>query len=313
MSTPAQNVDILYKFAGSFPQSLRYVEVTTDPGLGIVWFHLRADAPAKFTPELLGVLQQLQVQFERHLQLEVQVYGSPKIHYQVLASRIPGIFSLGGDLELLEGLIRTQDERRLREYAEACVRLVHRNSKVYDDLPFCTISLIQGTTLGGGFEAALAADVVVAEEQALLGFPEILFNLFPGMGGLSLLARRITIKEAQRLVESGHLYTAKELYEMGVIDCVAARGRGEAAVLEYIKRRKMRVRGNDAIRRAIQLVRPIQYEELQRITEIWVEAALNLGDRDLQVMSRLAKAQSAKATRATGRNGSANQENPLSC
>jgi DSF synthase len=42
-----------------------------------------------------------------------------------------------------------------------------------------TISLVQGDALGGGFEAALTSDVIIAEESAQMGLPEILFNLFP--------------------------------------------------------------------------------------------------------------------------------------
>ena len=41
------------------------------------------------------------------------------------------------------------------------------------------IVLVQGDALGGGFECALASDVIVAEESAQMGLPEILFNLFP--------------------------------------------------------------------------------------------------------------------------------------
>ena len=54
------------------------------------------------------------------------------------------------------------------------------------DLPFTTISLVQGDALGGGFEAALAGDVVIAEKSAQFGFPEVMFNLFPGNGGIQL-------------------------------------------------------------------------------------------------------------------------------
>jgi DSF synthase len=48
-----------------------------------------------------------------------------------------------------------------------------------------TASLVQGRALGSGFECALASDVIVAETGARMGFPEVLFNLFPGMGPLA--------------------------------------------------------------------------------------------------------------------------------
>jgi len=49
-------------------------------------------------------------------------------------------------------------------------------------LPLTTISLAQGDALGGGFEAALSCSVIIAERRARFGFPEVMFNLFPGMG-----------------------------------------------------------------------------------------------------------------------------------
>ena len=54
--------------------------------------------------------------------------------------------------------------------------------------------------MGGGFEAALAGDVVVAERQSSMGFPEVLFNMFPGMGGHTLLLQRLPSKRAEQLL-----------------------------------------------------------------------------------------------------------------
>ncbi len=49
-------------------------------------------------------------------------------------------------------------------------------------LPFVTVALVEGDALGGGFEAALSCDVIVATPQAKFGFPEVLFHLFPAWG-----------------------------------------------------------------------------------------------------------------------------------
>ena len=61
-----------------------------------------------------------------------------------------------------------------------------------------TIALLEGDALGGGFESALSCDVVIAEKHVKAGFPEVLFNMFPGMGGLSFLSRRVGRKVVQR-------------------------------------------------------------------------------------------------------------------
>src|SRR2546421_680003 len=76
--------------------------------------------------------------------------------------------------------------------------------------------------------------VIVAEESAQLGFPEILFNLFPGMGAYSFLSRRIGMRAAEELILSGRILPAAKLREMGVVDVVCKDGEGQTAVREWI-------------------------------------------------------------------------------
>src|SRR3970040_2209317 len=109
-------------------------------------------------------------------------YGEePPIEYVVLASATQGVFNLGGDLDLFKQLIDTRDRQGLLRYGRACIDVLYRNYTGHN-LPLTTISLVQGECLGGGFEAALSSDVLVAAKSARFGFPQIIFNLFPGMG-----------------------------------------------------------------------------------------------------------------------------------
>ena len=87
---------------------------------------------------------------------------------------------------------------------------------------------MQGDALGGGFEAALSASVIVAEESARMGFPEILFNLFPGMGAYSFLSRKIGRRAAEEMIVSGTIYGARQLFDLGVVDVLTPDGTGEA-------------------------------------------------------------------------------------
>ena len=100
-----------------------------------------------------------------------------------------------------------------------------------------SIALVQGDALGGGFEAALSATVLIAEESSRMGFPEILFNLFPGMGAFSFLSRKIGRRAAEEMITSGTIYSARQLYDMGVIDVLTPDGTGEAAVHGFIRKR----------------------------------------------------------------------------
>jgi len=150
--------------------------------------------------------------------------------------------------------------------------------------------------MGGGFESALSAHLMVAEKSALMGLPEVLFNLFPGMGALSFLSRKIGMRAAEAMVRSGKVYTGEELYEMGVVDVLAENGQGEKALYDWIRKNHRSLNSFQAIQRAKQRVNPLTVEELYEITEIWVDAALRLSERDLKIMERLVRAQNRKVT-----------------
>jgi DSF synthase len=216
---------------------------------------------------------------------------------------MPGVFNLGGDLNLFAQHILSKDRDHLLRYAIACIDVLHNNA-VNFDLPVTTISLVEGSALGGGFEAALSSNVLIAERSAEMGLPEILFNLFPGMGAYSLLARRIGMVEAEKMISSGKVYRADELYEMGVVDVLVEDGDGRNAVNKYIKQHKRSSNGLRAIQAVRKRYDPITYEELLDITKIWVDAALNLTKKDLRMMQRLVGAQDKRRSETLSANGS---------
>ena len=204
----------------------------------------------------------------------------------VLASDKPGVFNLGGDLDLFKTLIAQRDRAELLRYGRACIDVLYSNYTAFD-LPLSTISLVQGDALGGGFEAALSGDFIVAEKSARFGFPEILFNLFPGMGAYSFLDRRIGQRGTEEIISSGQLYSAEQMLEKGVIDMVVEDGEGEAGVAALINRRKRSQNGYAALAQARRRVHRIDFAELLDIVEIWVDSALRLNPRDLKLMQRL--------------------------
>jgi len=149
------------------------------------------------------------------------------------------------------------------------------------------LALVQGQTQGGGFEMALSCDVIVAERGSQLGFPEILFNLFPGMGAYNLLTRRIGSALAERIILSGKTYTASELFDMGVIDILAEDGQGIQATEDYLRSHNQSHNTIRAIKKIRQIVHPITLQNLNEIVDIWVQAAMNLSKKDLMKMQRL--------------------------
>ena len=215
-----------------------------------------------------------------------------QVNYLVLASSVEGVFNLGGDLSVFRTLIQAQDREHLFEYAKLCVE----NLWTFYNMraPITTIALVQGQAMGGGFESALSAHVLIAEKSAVMGLPEVLFNLFPGMGALSFLSRKVGMSVAEKMVRSGKIYTGEELYQMGVVDVLAEDGQGEYALTNWIKKNHRSLNSFQAINRAKQRVNPLTIEELNDITEIWVDAALRLDERNLKVMDRLVRAQNSK-------------------
>lgn len=204
----------------------------------------------------------------------------------ILASKIPGIYNLGGDLGFFKHCIINKDEENLRDYAYKCINLLHRNIDNLD-LPITMVSLVQGQALGGGFETALSCDVIVAERSSQMGFPEILFNLFPGMGAYNLLERRIGSALAERIILSGRTYSAGELYDMGVIDVLAEDGKGVEATVNYLNSHNQSHNTIRSMKRIRQIVHPIEKQKMYDIVDIWVAAAMALSKKDLAKMERL--------------------------
>ena len=212
------------------------------------------------------------------------------IRYLVTASRTPAIFNLGGDLLKFVEFIREGDREALRRYAHACIAVQYpRGTNM--ELPFVSISLVQGDALGGGFEAALADNMIIAERRAKFGFPEVLFGLFPGMGAYSFLSRRIGATKTEEMIMSGRLYTAAEMAELGVVDRVVEDGTGEQAVRDFIRSEERRALARRALYQIRRRVNPVTEAELLDITNLWADTAVRLPEIHLKKMERLARAQ----------------------
>lgn len=225
------------------------------------------------------------------------------VRYSVLASKTPGYFNMGGHLVKMAEAIRNKDRENLTKYAIKSIDVVAQRTFRHGLPRLTTISLLQGETLGAGIEAAMTSDVLIAERQSILAFPEIHFNMFPAMGAYSFLSRKAGVKVADKMILSGKSFTAEECFDMGIIDILADESEGEDAVFDFIDKQKRRSEGFLSIQRAKGYVNPVTYEELFNIVNLWVENALNLNDRDLKMMDRFIRSQEKLfATETTGSN-----------
>jgi len=271
-------------------QTYKNMVARFDTAQGILWTFFDTRPRPCVTKDLLDEYldcQRLVIQVDR---TALETGNDLPIRFLVLASKTPGIYSLGGDLHLFKRCIETRDRETLMRYAMACIEALHQMANNLF-LPLTTISLAQGDALGGGFEAALSCSVIIAERRARFGFPEVLFNLFPGMGAYSFLARRIGAVKAERIILSGSVYTAEEFHEMGIVDVLVDDGGGEGAVHTYVEKHKRRPNAYDSVYRARQRYHAITREELADIAEFWVDAAMRVRPKDLRIMEMLLKSQ----------------------
>lgn len=274
----------MYAVASSNVTSIdtrRFEQITTyhESQYELAWCYMHASPRCCFSVELLQELNQ----WSADLRKSADRHG---IKYHVIASSVPKVFNLGGDLELFSLLAQRNDRAGLLEYGKSCINALHANL-VHFNQDITTISLVQGDALGGGFETAISSDVLIAERGARMGFPEILFNLFPGMGAYSLLSRRLGQKRAEQIILSGYLYEVEELHEWGLIDVLVEADEGEDAVYNYIRRENRARNGFRSLRRVRDYSHPVTFDELSQIVEIWADTALRLERRDFRMMERL--------------------------
>lgn len=217
--------------------------------------------------------------------------GLPRpVHYAVLKSEHPDYFSLGGDLKHFRSCIDAQDSDALYQYSKLCLDMMYEWATVLNGTT-TTVALVQGRALGGGFETALSADFLIAEEHSEFGFPEIMFGLFPCTGGMSLLARRVGVNKAESMMTNGRIYSARELKEMGVVDELCPRGEGGVAVENFIAEHARRRVPRLMLQRSRHRLSPLDYQELLTVVDEWVELAMTLTTEELRVMEMLIRLQ----------------------
>lgn len=278
-----------FKFPPLDQHAHSYIDLRFDPGNGnTLWVTMKGEPGAgqHFSIPLLNDLRTV----GRALQSGASHWNGAgrleEVNYAIMCSADPDYFSLGGDLRLFRAYIGERDRNGLLAYSRLCLDVMHAwGSRANPGLS--TVALVQGRALGGGFEAALAADYLIAEEQSSFGFPEIMFGLFPCTGAMSLLLRRVPVCQAQRMMTSGKVYSAQELLELGLVDEVCRRGDGVAAAERYIARHARQRAARLTVRRAMERVAPLKLPELLQVVDEWVDLTLALTPAELRVMDML--------------------------
>lgn len=257
----------------------------------VMWMMLHAHPRPCFNPELLKDISNL---------VRAAKESRVPIDFWVTGSTVPGLYNVGGDLSYFAQHIRAGERGPLMAYARSCIDAVYQAMTGFG-VDAISIALVEGTALGGGFEAALAHEYVLAQKGAKMGFPEIAFNLYPGMGAYSLVARKAHMRLAEQLISTGEAFSAEWHHEKGLVDLVFEPGDAYLATRTFIDGIRPKLNGIHAMLRARRRVLPITKSELLDITEDWADSAFRLEEKDLAYMERLVLLQnkrSAPAVRA---------------
>lgn len=258
--------------------------------LEVLAYSIRPDPLPCFTERVLRDLADFQADVASGALLGKET----RVEFVVAASAAPNGECLGGDLAFFLNAVREKDRSALVTYARRGVSVLFKNYTGLDS-GVTTLALLKGATLGAGFEAALSCDLIVAERGIKIGFPEVLFNMFPGIGAMCFLTRRISPHSAEQMILGGKLYRSEDLKEIGLVDHLLESGSGETRVLRLIQSLKKSRGTRAALVRTRARLNAVTLSELEDIAGYWVDAALQLSDLDLRNVERLLAAQIRKA------------------
>ncbi|PYX29036.1 MAG: hypothetical protein DMG77_14240 [Acidobacteria bacterium] len=190
-------------------------------------------------------------------------------HALIIYSEVQSGFSAGADLRELyqrsQALEKLEAIKGVRDFLER----MHRVLNLIDAAPLTTIAAVHGVTFGGGFELALACDLIIADKMARFCFPELRLGLIPGFGGIPRLNRDLGNAVVRDLLLTGRSFNATKAQQIGLVSQVVAEGeavraaRATAAQISKFDR-------NTAIT-AKKFIKPIPYPELQREIDVFCE------------------------------------------
>jgi len=136
--------------------------------------------------------------------------ADPSVRAVVVTGAGEKAFSAGADLKELAGMSSDRAHEVMRSGQQVMRELERAAVPV--------IAAVNGVAAGGGFEIALACDIVIAAETARFGLPEPRVGLIAGAGGIHRLTRQIPLKHAMGLLLTGRLIGAEEAHRLGFVN-----------------------------------------------------------------------------------------------
>jgi enoyl-CoA hydratase/carnithine racemase len=178
-------------------------------------------------------------------------------------------FSAGADLrELYRSAEPLAEKERLAGVRQFLER-IHAVLNAIDAAPFVTIAAVHGVCFGGGFELALACDILIADKMARFAFPELRLGLIPGFGGIPRLKRDVGNAFVRDLLLTGRSVNATRAQAVGLVAQLAAEGEA----LKLARSTAAQITKFDAAARAAakKFIKPIPHEDLRREIDLFCE------------------------------------------
>jgi enoyl-CoA hydratase/carnithine racemase len=190
-------------------------------------------------------------------------------HALIIYSKLKSGFSAGADLrELYAGIQGLPTAKRVAG-ARSFLERIHRVLNNIDASPLTTIAAVHGVTFGGGFEVALACDLIIADKMARFCFPELRLGLIPGFGGIPRLKRDLGNGVVRDLLLTGRSINATKAQAVGLVSQLAAEG--EVLRVARVTATQMGKFDRETSTAAKRFIKPIPYDELRQEIDIFCE------------------------------------------
>ncbi len=192
-----------------------------------------------------------------------------KAHALIIYSELKSGFCAGADLRELyqrsQAMEKAEATKGVRDFLER----IHRVLNGIDGAPLTTIAAVHGVTFGGGFELALACDLIIADKMARFCFPELRLGLIPGFGGIPRLKRDLGNAVVRDLLLTGRSFNATKAQQIGLVSQVV--GEGEALRAARATAAQLSKFDHATAVAAKKFIKPIPHEELRREIDLFCE------------------------------------------
>jgi enoyl-CoA hydratase/carnithine racemase len=190
-------------------------------------------------------------------------------HALIIHSEIKAGFCAGADLRELYERSQAMETAEAAKSVRDFLERIHRVLNLIDGAPLTTIAAVHGVTFGGGFELALACDLIIADKMARFCFPELRLGLIPGFGGIPRLKRDLGNAVVRDLLLTGRSINATKAQQIGLVSQVV--GEGEALRAARATAVQLRKFDRTVAAEAKKFIKPIPHEELRREVDLFCE------------------------------------------